>query len=106
MFPLVAFLAWREGGVADLDWLIPVFVLTTLFTLSVGPGQVFFAHRLATDEVRRHRRWFWAYLVVASVFYTELKNVIARVAQVKELTGERRWVVTPRDAPGSNTAGE
>jgi DNA-binding response OmpR family regulator/cellulose synthase/poly-beta-1,6-N-acetylglucosamine synthase-like glycosyltransferase len=106
MFPLVAFLAWREGGVADLDWMIPVFVLTTLFTLSVGPGQVFFAYRLATDEVRRHRRWFWAYLVVASVFYTELKNVIARVAQVKELTGERRWVVTPRDAPGSNTAGE
>ena len=26
----------------------------------------------------------------------ELRNIIARVAQLKELTGERRWVITPR----------
>jgi hypothetical protein len=32
------------------------------------------------------------------VFYTPFKNLIARVAQVKELSGERRWVVTPRTA--------
>ncbi|QZY29579.1 response regulator [Nocardioides coralli] len=96
MFPLVAFMIWREGGQEQLDWVIPVFVLTTIFTLSVGPGQVLFAYLLGAPEIRQRRAWFWAYLVVASLFYTEFKNVIARVAQLKELAGERRWVVTPR----------
>ena len=34
--------------------------------------------------------------LVATVFFTEFKNVIARVAQIKELVGERHWKVTPR----------
>lgn len=99
MFPLIAFLAWREGGVANLDWVIPVFVLTTMFTASVGPGQVLFAYRLAVPELRERRRWFVWYLVVASLLYTEFKNIIARVAQVKEFMGEKRWVITPRTLP-------
>jgi hypothetical protein len=33
---------------------------------------------------------------VASIFYTEFKNLISRVAQVKELMRERAWKVTPR----------
>ncbi|MDT0164105.1 glycosyltransferase [Actinotalea sp. AC32] len=98
MLPLIAFLAWREGGIANLDWLISVFVLTSLFTLSVGPGQVLFARRLAVPEVRARARWFWSYLLLSSVAYTEWKNVIARVAQVKEAVGERQWKVTPRSA--------
>ena len=32
-------------------------------------------------------------------FYTELKNLIARVAHLKQLRGEHQWVVTPRTAP-------
>ena len=103
MFPIVAYWIWRDGR-DSLDWFIPVFVLTTLFTLSVGPGQVFFAYRLAVPEVRARRRWFLWYLLVASVFYTEWKNIIARVAQVKEAMGERAWKVTPRaggDSPPS-----
>ena len=101
MFPVVAFLAWREGGVRDLDWMVPLFVMTTLFTASVGPGQTLFARRLATPEIRRQRGWFLRYLLVSSFFYTELKNVIARVAQVKELMGEREWKVTPRPVSGA-----
>ena len=31
-----------------------------------------------------------------SLFFTEFKNVVARVAQIKQLTGERHWKVTPR----------
>ena len=69
-----------------------------VFTLSVGPSQTYFAYRLATPEIRRRRRWFVVYLVVSSVFYTEFKNLIARVAQVKELMGDRQWKVTPRPA--------
>ena len=98
ILPLVAFLAWREGGVGRLDWLVPLFVLTTLFTFSVGPGQTLFAFRLATPELRHHRHWFLQYLLVSMFLYTEWKNTIARVAQVKELIGERHWKVTPRSA--------
>ncbi len=105
MFPLVAFLAWRAGGVGHLDWLVPLFVLTTLFTTSVGPGQTYFARRLAAPEIRRQRGWFLRYLVVSTFFYTEFKNLIARVAQIKEFTGEREWKVTPRSAaPASEPA--
>jgi cellulose synthase/poly-beta-1,6-N-acetylglucosamine synthase-like glycosyltransferase len=96
ILPLVGFFAWKAGGVTHLNWMIPLFLLTTVFTLSVGPGQTYFAHRLAVPEIRRRGAWFLAYLVVSSVFYTELKNVISRVAQIKELTGDRQWKVTPR----------
>lgn len=96
MIPLLTFLAWREGGPGRLDWWITVFVLTSLFTLTVGPGQVLFAHRLAAPEIRRRKAWFVAYLLLSSLAYTEWKNVIARVAQVKEVVREREWKVTPR----------
>lgn len=96
VFPLLAFFLYRAAGSGGLDWLVPVFVLTTLFTLSVGPGQTLFAWRLAAPEIRREHRWFWLYLLVASLAYTEFKNTVARVAQLKEFTGQRRWIVTPR----------
>lgn len=99
VFPVIAFMAWRQGGVTELDWIIPTFLLTSLYTMSVGPGQVFFAWRLAAPEIRRHRWWFVSYLFLASILYAEFKNVIARVAQLKDLAGERRWVVTPRQVP-------
>lgn len=102
MFPIVVY--WTVGAGRRLDWFVPIFALTTVFTLSVGPGQTYFAYRLATPEIRRHRRWFVAYLFVSSVFYTELKNVIARVAQVKELMGDRQWKVTPRPGPDAEPA--
>jgi cellulose synthase/poly-beta-1,6-N-acetylglucosamine synthase-like glycosyltransferase len=96
MVPVIVFTAWRVGGITRLDWLIWVFVLTTLFTLSVGPGQTLFAYRVGAPEVTRHGGWFWRYLLMSSLFYTEWKNIIARVAQIKELTGDRQWKVTPR----------
>jgi DNA-binding response OmpR family regulator/cellulose synthase/poly-beta-1,6-N-acetylglucosamine synthase-like glycosyltransferase len=99
MFPVVAFLAYKAGGVNKLDWLVPLFVLTSVFTLSVGPGQVVFARRLAAPDIRRQRGWFLRYLLISSFFYTEYKNVIARVSQLKEFSGEREWKVTPRSAP-------
>lgn len=98
MFPIIAFRVWKYRGVDELDWLVPIFVLTTLFTLSVGPGQAVFSYLLAEPEIKKHKSWFWFYLIVGSIFYTEFKNVIARVAQVKEAMGERDWRVTPRSA--------
>jgi hypothetical protein len=74
-----------------------VFVLTTLFTLSVGPGQTLFAWLTSTPEIRQHKNWFWLYLLISSILYTEFKNLIGRVAQIKELLQERTWKVTPRE---------
>lgn len=95
MFPIIAF--WVVRGDV-LDWRVPIFVLSTLFTLSVGPLQTWFAYRNADPQIRANRRWFWQYFIFASIFYTEYKNVIARTAQMKELMGERDWRVTPRSA--------
>jgi hypothetical protein len=79
-----------------MDWAVPALLLATLFTLAVGPAQALLAYRLAAPELRREKKWFWTYLLVSSVFYTEWKNVCARVAQVKELLGEAQWNVTAR----------
>jgi cellulose synthase/poly-beta-1,6-N-acetylglucosamine synthase-like glycosyltransferase len=102
MIPVLAYKAEQRG--APLHWVVPSLVLATLFTLSVGPAQTLLAYRLAVPELRTHRRWFWTYLFISSILYTEWKNVIARVAQVKELFGEAQWNVTPRDASDTSTA--
>jgi cellulose synthase/poly-beta-1,6-N-acetylglucosamine synthase-like glycosyltransferase/CheY-like chemotaxis protein len=97
MFPIIAFWVWKFGGLNKLDWLVPIFILTTLFTLSVGPGQAFFAYTVGAPEIKEHKSWFLLYLLLASLFYTEFKNIIARVAQIKEFMGERSWRITPRE---------
>jgi CheY-like chemotaxis protein/cellulose synthase/poly-beta-1,6-N-acetylglucosamine synthase-like glycosyltransferase len=99
MFPIILYWIVKYGGIDRINWLIPIFVMTTLFTLSVAPGQAFFAFKLSDPEIRKHKQWFFFYLIVGAVFYTEFKNVIARVAQVKELFRERHWKVTPRMVP-------
>lgn len=96
MFPIVAYWIWRGDA---LDWLVPIFVLTSAFTLSVGPAQTWFAYKAGHPDIRANRRWFWLYLLEASIFYTEYKNVIARVSQIKEALRERAWKVTPRSNP-------
>lgn len=101
MFPIIAF--WIVDGRA-LDWKVPIFVMTTVFTLSVGPVSTFFAWRLGDPEVKDHKSWYAWYFVVASLLYTEYKNTIARVAQIKQLMGDKQWVVTPREA-GAGSAG-
>ena len=73
------------------------FLLALLTTVS-GPLQTVAAWRLAAPEVRRHKRWFVGAAIANLLFYTELKNIVNRVAQLKQLRGEHRWVVTPRSA--------
>lgn len=97
-WPLLAFYAWRDGGI---DLSSPIFLMLTLFTMVSGPLQTAAAWRLATPEVRRHRWWFVGAAFANLFFYTELKNVVNRVAHLKQLRGERRWVVTPRSAGNS-----
>ncbi len=101
MFPLIAYWAIKYGSLNRLNWLIPVFVLTTLFTFSVGPGQALFSYLLGAPEIKQHKRWYFYYFLLCVLFYTEFKNTISRIAQLKELVGERLWMITPRDRAGT-----
>ncbi len=96
MIPIVSFWAWKSGGFDRINWFVPIFVVTTLVTMGTGPGQLLFVYRLADPQIRRNRRWFWWYLLITIIFYTEFKNMIGRVAQIKEIMGERVWRATPR----------
>jgi cellulose synthase/poly-beta-1,6-N-acetylglucosamine synthase-like glycosyltransferase len=97
--PILAFTAWRDGGLAKIDLLVPLFVLLSLFTFSVGAAQTMFAYRLGDARIRQHRAWFVLYAIHSMLWFGELKNLIARVAQLKEALGERHWRVTPRSVP-------
>jgi cellulose synthase/poly-beta-1,6-N-acetylglucosamine synthase-like glycosyltransferase len=99
IFPLLAF--WLLRGSPPIDWFVPIFVATTMFTLSAGPGQVIFAWKLGDESIKQRKRWYLLFLVASLAFYTEFKNVIVRTAHLKELMGERTWKVTPRSVPSS-----
>jgi cellulose synthase/poly-beta-1,6-N-acetylglucosamine synthase-like glycosyltransferase len=94
ILPILFYWVWWRGD--RLNWFVWLFVLTTLVMLSNQPAQICFAYRLADPEIRRRKGWFWFYLGASVLFYMEFKNLISRVAQIKEMMRERRWVVTPR----------
>ena len=96
VFPIILFWLFGSSGERVIDWTVPIFMLFALFVLSVGPGQTLFAYLLAAPEVKKRRDWFWWYLWVSAFFYTPFKNLIAVVAQIKEIVQERQWKVTPR----------
>lgn len=96
ILPIILFWSIKYQGVDKLDWFVPIFVLTTVFTLSVGPGQTLFSYLLAAPEIRRHKRWFAFYFAISVIFYTTFKNVITLMAQLKEIMHDRQWKVTPR----------
>ncbi len=100
IFPLLAY-ALTHPRTEPAHWLLPLFVLTTLFTGGVGSIQAVFAYLLAVPDVRRHRSWFVVYALLTAPLYSEFKNAIGRTAQLKQLMGERHWRVTARtDKPG------
>ncbi|TDT15312.1 cellulose synthase/poly-beta-1,6-N-acetylglucosamine synthase-like glycosyltransferase [Ilumatobacter fluminis] len=94
VFPLVAYWYMSRGQMISAGW--PILFFTTVFVLHVGPHQTWYAYKLADPEIKQHKSWFWGYLLFSTFFYTEYKNVIARVAHIKEFVGERAWKVTPR----------
>jgi cellulose synthase/poly-beta-1,6-N-acetylglucosamine synthase-like glycosyltransferase/GGDEF domain-containing protein len=96
IIPLIAWWAVEAGSLARIDWFVPLFVVTTLFTLGTGPGQIFFTYQLSDPQLRRHRSWYWFYLLTSTFFYAGLKNAWNRIAHYKEWAGETAWNVTPR----------
>jgi cellulose synthase/poly-beta-1,6-N-acetylglucosamine synthase-like glycosyltransferase/CheY-like chemotaxis protein len=98
IFPIVAYWAWLEGGLDQLNWFVPILLVLTAATLATGPGQILFTWMLADRAHRKHPGWFVSYLVTSFFFYAEYKNLLSRVAQIKEALKERAWKVTPRSA--------
>jgi len=99
--PLLGFLFWRDGAI---DLTSPMFLLLTLFITASGPMQTLVGWRLAAPEVKQHPWWFVGAGVMSLVAYTEVKNLINRVAHLKQLRGEHQWVVTPRSAPTTTSS--
>lgn len=91
--PLLVFKVSRDGAT---DLFTPILLMATLFVLTAGPVQVLVAHLRATPSVRQHRWWFVTYLLVSMVVYSEAKNLVIRIAALKQLWGEHEWSVTPR----------
>ena len=100
-WPLLGFLAWRDGG---LDFSSPMFLVISLFVTVSGPLQTAAAWRLATPEIRQHPWWFVGAGLANLFAYNELKNLVNRVAHLKQLRGEHQWVVTPRTAQSTATS--
>ncbi|MEV4420304.1 cellulose biosynthesis cyclic di-GMP-binding regulatory protein BcsB [Patulibacter sp. NPDC049589] len=74
----------------------PYLVLTTVLTLIAGPLAAIMTYKVALESQRRELRpWFYAY-AFGSLFYTTAKNTVAMVATVRELLGQRGWIVTKR----------
>jgi cellulose synthase/poly-beta-1,6-N-acetylglucosamine synthase-like glycosyltransferase len=99
ILPLIAWWAVQAGSLARIEWFVPLFVVTTLFTLSTGPGQILFTWHLADRALKKHPGWFGFYVVTSVLFYAGLKNAWNRIAHYKEWRGETAWVVTPRVQP-------
>ena len=95
-WPLLGFIAWRDGG---LDFSSPLFLAVTLFVTASGPMQTAAAWRLAAPEIKQHPWWFVGAALANLFAYNEVKNLVNRVAQLKQLRGEHQWVVTPRSTP-------
>lgn len=98
IFPIVAFWAYLAGGLDRVNWLVPILLFLTVVTLATGPGQILFTWILADRQHRRRPGWFVAYMATSFIFYAEYKNLLARVAQIKEFLGEKAWKVTPRQS--------
>jgi DNA-binding response OmpR family regulator/cellulose synthase/poly-beta-1,6-N-acetylglucosamine synthase-like glycosyltransferase len=96
IFPIIAYWGYRAGGLERLNWFVPLLLVLTVTTLATGPGQIMFTWAMADKEHKKKPGWFASYVAVSFFFYSEYKNLLARVAQIKEFMGERAWKVTPR----------
>jgi cellulose synthase/poly-beta-1,6-N-acetylglucosamine synthase-like glycosyltransferase len=81
----------------EFSWFYdPFLVITTVLTLVAGPLAAVMTYRVALETQRRElRRWFFIY-AAGSLVYTTAKNTVAMVATVRELLGQRGWIVTRR----------
>ena len=95
MIPILAFSLLVRNGI-HIQFVLPLFILVTLYVSAVGPIQALFAWRLAVPELRRRRRWWLQYVLISGTLFGEYKAHVNRAAHLRELVGDRAWQVTPR----------
>jgi cellulose synthase/poly-beta-1,6-N-acetylglucosamine synthase-like glycosyltransferase len=95
MIPIMAFSLLVSHDIS-LMWLLPVFIVATVFASAIGPIQALFAWYLAVPQLRRRHGWWWHYILVTGVLFGEFKGHVNRGAHLRELIGDRAWQVTPR----------
>ena len=95
--PIMGYWVWVYGW-SYIHWTVPVFVLTTVYTVLTGPGQILLAFVLARKSMKRRPGWFVEYVFVSTLFYSPFKDMLSRIAHVKEAMREKAWKVTPRTA--------
>lgn len=76
----------------------PLLVVTSVLTLIVGPLVGLITYRVALERLKRDLGVSFFLCAVFSLVYTTVKNTVAMVAAVRELVGQRSWVVTSRIA--------
>lgn len=99
MVPVIAYQAFVAHQ-RHIHWFLLFFCVSTIFTSAVGPMQSLFARRLALPHLRRPeaRWWWWAYVFVWGAPYGEWRTAVCRAAHLRDVLGDRGWVVTPRTA--------
>lgn len=95
VLPLLVYALWFDGE-PGLPLNLSMLWLAAAFTTLAGPFQTWVAYRTTPVAHRGPVSRYVVYGLLSILAYTELKNVVARVAQVKQLAGERAWVITPR----------
>jgi cellulose synthase/poly-beta-1,6-N-acetylglucosamine synthase-like glycosyltransferase len=93
MWPTLVFAVIRDGHLPPFALLLAVLTVVTVVS---GPIQIAFAYRLAAPEIRARHTWWWSYLFFSVLFYQEWKNLIVRVAHLRQVLRQSQWIVTPR----------
>ena len=93
MWPTLVFAVLRDGHLPPFALILAILTVVTVVS---GPIQIAFAYRLAAPEIRARRSWWWSYLIISLLFYQEWKNLIVRVAHLRQLLRQSQWIVTPR----------
>jgi hypothetical protein len=77
----------------------PYLALTTVLTVVAEPVLVACTYRVTPASRRRELRGAFVAYGAGALLYTTVKNMVAMVATVRELIGQRAWVVTRRHLP-------
>lgn len=95
--PIILFWLFYDGG-RYLNLFIPIYIFTTLFSLSSSIGQIIIAKKLALPNYQDKGAWFIYYFAISFLFYSRIKDTIAMISHIQEFAGQRSWKVTPRSS--------
>lgn len=95
IIPLLFFRLLQEDWSASAILTIQLMVLY-IIGVAGAPVQTLFAWWNGTPRTRQRWWHYIVYTVFSAVAYQEWKNLVARVAHLREITGVNEWVVTRR----------